>query len=90
MIITQHYLYYTDFDDHAMILIRLDTQLNGQTRYEWISHTYISDYTPPLLFSYEQITALLKHEDWQNFEVQIGDWVSIQRCRQNLHRYDQT
>jgi hypothetical protein len=89
MIITQHYLYYADLDNHAMILIRLETQPNGQNRYEWISHLYISDYTPPLLFSYEKLTTLLKQEDWQNFDVQIGDWVSLQRCRQNLHRYEQ-
>jgi len=86
MIITQHYLYYISADGHGMILVGYETQSNGQNVYEWLPHSYISDYTPPLLLTLEKATSLLEQEDWSSFDVQIGDWVSIRRCQQNQHK----
>jgi hypothetical protein len=86
MIVTQHYLYYVNADGHGMILVGYETQANGQNVYEWISHLYISDYTPPLLLTLEKVRGLLEQDDWSALSVQIGDWVSIKRCQQNLHR----
>jgi hypothetical protein len=86
MLITQHYLYYINADGHGMILVGYERQANGQNIYEWIPHSYISDYNPPLLLTLEEASKLLEQEDWSSFEVQLGDWVSIKRCQQNLHK----
>ena len=88
MIITQHYLYYINADGHGMILIDPKIQPGGKIIYEWIPHSYISDYTPPFLLSLAQATALLEQENWLALDVQIGDWVSIRRCQQNQHKWD--
>lgn len=86
MIVTQHYLYYLDSDGTGMILIRYEPQPNGEAVSEWISHRFISDYNPPLLLSLKETSAILNQEEWSHFEVQVGDWVGIKRCRDNLHK----
>ena len=88
MFVTQHYLYYMNEDGHAVILIRYETQPNGQVISEWISHLFITDYNPPLLLSLKEATAVLHQEEGLNFEIQIGDWVGIKRCQQNLHKVE--